>query len=239
MRNAARQTSSVGAQARSVNPRAGTRSKSAEGYPPSEPRSTLRNPSDGVGRPSCRRATRRPEPPHRRASRFDRSAVDAVPVLHHPERTCDVGDGAPERDRLLARARSARPRLVRTSKNSSIRARSSPRSEASDTFRARGEALERLDRGCDVPVLVADSRAFGIPEISSRSDCEYPALIRVARSRLSERAFVGHASPPIADVARRGIYPHAEPDRNAASGTWRWRCGGNLAMIPDSAVRPT
>ena len=44
MQNAARQTSSLSAQARSVNPRAGTRSKSAEGYPHSERRSTLQEP---------------------------------------------------------------------------------------------------------------------------------------------------------------------------------------------------
>ena len=150
MRNAARQTGSVGMRARSVNPRAGTRSNRPRGYPSRGRRSTrTRAPySDamsGLAVPvtwaSCIEAS----------TRGSRSATRR---LDHPERRSRCRPPrcrAPSPDRWCG---SGRRGSSSTLKNSSMSARSSPSRDASDTSEGPGQPLERVDRRRHVPVLV-------------------------------------------------------------------------------------
>src|SRR4029450_7242339 len=98
-----------------------------------------------------------------------------------------------------------------------------------------GEALERLDRGSDVPVLIPRQTRLRDPRDLLQVRLRVPRLDPCRAEPLSERASVGRVTPPPAPslvpnvrpplmprplstkVARRGIYPEAEPHRNAAS----------------------
>src|SRR4029453_8699394 len=193
MRNAARQTSSVGAQARSVNPRAGTRSKSAEGYPPSEPRSTLRNPSNGSGLAAVGR-------PGGRSSHTDGGQVRSIggpslPVVHHSERTCDVGDGAPEGDRLLAGG-DPHPAAGEDVEELLHQGAVVTQERGLRDVQRPGQALQRLDRGCDVSVLVATQPRLRDPGDLLQVRLRVPGLDPRGTESLSERTLVGHLSPP-------------------------------------------
>ena len=238
MRNAARQTSSVGAQARSVNPGRGpgrNRPKVTLLGAEVNPRGTGRMARSfaAVGRPDGRsrhtdeatgsidrRSLRSPRPPSRSARAMSATAL-------------------PEGDRLLAGGDPRTPRPVRTWKNSSIRRAVVTQERGLRDVQRPGQPLERLDRRRDVPVLVAAQPCLRDPGDLLQVRLRVPGLDPCRAESLSERAFVGHALPPIEDVARRESIPMRNPTAMQPSEPGDGAAARNLAMIPDSAVRPT
>src|SRR5262245_42042871 len=117
-------------------------------------------------------------------------------LVDHPEGTGDVGHGAAERNRLLARAdpnAARRQHLEEFLHQGTV----VPEERGLRYAQCAGQPLERLDGRCDVAVLVAGESRLGDPRDLLEIRLRVPRLDPRRPESLSERAFVVHCQFPL------------------------------------------